>query len=170
MKSATAAAEPLEDPPGVCAGACGLSCFAGLKIGEFGDHGLAEHDATGGPCEGHAGRIPDRTMPFVNWGTIGGRHIDRVHYVLDRDRKPPEWTRGCASVGSAGRVQSMIWRKKRPGTDGVFSFPDLRQARFDQCLGGQRTPIDFLERLERRQFVRSFVARHRAFHRLAIST
>ncbi|GBF26205.1 hypothetical protein MnTg02_01242 [bacterium MnTg02] len=135
MKSATAAAEPLEDPPGVCAGACGL------EIGEFGGHGLAEHDAAGGPCEGHAGRIPYRAMPFVNGGTIGRRHIDRVHCVLDRDRKPPKRTRGCAGVGSADRVRSLIWRKKCPGTDGVFSIPDLRQARFDQCLGGQRTPL-----------------------------
>jgi hypothetical protein len=32
MKSATAAAEPLEEPPGVCAGLCGLRVLPGTKV------------------------------------------------------------------------------------------------------------------------------------------
>ena len=32
MKSATAAAEPLEEPPGVCAALCGLRVLAGTNV------------------------------------------------------------------------------------------------------------------------------------------
>ena len=47
MPAATAAAEPEEEPPGVCSGLRGLRVAAGCQRCELGGHGLAEDDGAG---------------------------------------------------------------------------------------------------------------------------
>ena len=48
MWAATAAAEPLDEPPGVRAGSCGLRGLAGVEIGVLGGDGLAHDHGAGG--------------------------------------------------------------------------------------------------------------------------
>jgi hypothetical protein len=54
MPSATAAAEPLDDPPGVLRGSSGLTVLPGAEGRELGGHGLAEDDRTGPAQSRHA--------------------------------------------------------------------------------------------------------------------
>ena len=60
MRSATAAADPLDEPPGVCAGLCGLVVGPGKHAGELGGDGLAEDHGAGRAHERDAGGVAGR--------------------------------------------------------------------------------------------------------------
>ena len=81
----TAAAEPLEDPPGVCAGSCGLRVLPGVRVANSVVTVLPMIDRAGGAQaldhRGVAGRRP----PGVQHGAVLRRHVGGVDDVLEPD-------------------------------------------------------------------------------------
>jgi len=69
MKSATAAAEPLDEPPGVCALWCGLRVCDGWLFGELGGDRLAEDHAARLLEERHARCICLRPVARGRWAS-----------------------------------------------------------------------------------------------------
>ena len=106
MPAATAAAEPDDDPPGVCAGLRGLRVRGRLERSELGGDGLAEDDAAGAPHQHHHRGVRS---------SAGGRHRSAsrrrsasrgVEDVLDADRQ----ARAAAAAASCRRVRALPGR------------------------------------------------------------
>ena len=86
MPSATAAAEPLDEPPGVCAGLCGLAVLPGVKQANSVVTVLPRTIAPARPRQRDAGGVGRRAMPLIDRRAVAGRHVGGVDQVLDRDR------------------------------------------------------------------------------------
>ena len=117
IPSATAAAEPLDEPPGVWAGLRGFAVLPGVKGGEFGGHGLAEDDRTGGFSERHAGRIGGGAVAAVDRRTVTSRHIDRVDQVLYCDRDPVQRSARRLGVAPPGGGKHLFAIEILPSPD-----------------------------------------------------
>ena len=64
IRSATAAAEPLDEPPGVCPQVVRVGGPAGGEVGELRlVDGLAEDDSAAAADQRHAGRVPAGRWP-----------------------------------------------------------------------------------------------------------
>ncbi len=86
IMSATAAAEPLDEPPGGKCRVMRVGGRPGMPIGELGGDGLAHNHGTGGAGQRHRRGIGRRPMTVVDRRAVAGRHIDAVDDVLDADR------------------------------------------------------------------------------------
>ena len=105
MPAATAAAEPDDEPPGVCARLRGLRVSRGLERREFGGDGLAEDDAAGAPDQHDHRGIGLRPVAGIDRRAVGGRQVGRVEDVLDADRKPAQRL-ARASCGASARCRA----------------------------------------------------------------
>ena len=144
MPAATAAAEPDEDPPGVCAGLRGLRVPAGCRnansvvtVLPATIAPLARIIATRPPRRGRAVAGIDGRAEF-------GRHVVRVENVLDADGDAGERAGSfgcCGKCGVAVRHWYGTRRSPRPGRDGVealrHGLPRRHLAAFDRAQDGQ---------------------------------
>src|SRR5258707_12165053 len=87
MPAATAAAEPLEEPPGVWPGWCGLRVLPGVRVANSVVTVLPMNRA-GGPQALRHRRVAGRRPPRVQHRPVLGRHVRAVDDVLERDRPP----------------------------------------------------------------------------------
>ena len=90
MKSATAAADPLDDPPGVCARSRGFAVGPGWRSANSVVTVLPSITRAGLARERDARRICRRPMAGVNRRAVGSRHVVRVDDVLHAERQPVE--------------------------------------------------------------------------------
>ena len=67
MKSATAAAEPLDEPAGRAGEVVRIAGRAGMQVGEFGGDGLAEQDAAGLARQRDAGGVALGLAALDEW-------------------------------------------------------------------------------------------------------
>src|SRR3954467_7818720 len=120
MKSATAAAEPLEEPPrggGAARGAAGrarriewMTRLPRHEGGELRRDRLAEDRAAGTPGESHHGGVAARPVAGIDWRAVGARHVVRVEDVLHADRHAAQRRRRIVRRGK-------VTRKVGPGFD-----------------------------------------------------
>src|SRR5262245_14236836 len=73
--------------------------LAGIEIGEFRCHGLAEHDAARAPYHRGDRRIGFRLIAGIDRRAEFGWEVHRVHDVLDPDREPAQ--RLCCKLRTA---------------------------------------------------------------------
>ena len=85
MCAATAAAEPLDDPPGVFQ-SVRVAGRARCEIGEFRGHGLAENVAARGAYGGNTGGVGARNATGVNRRAVFGGDARSVDHVFDGNR------------------------------------------------------------------------------------
>ena len=136
-KSATAAAEPLDEPPGVCAGLCGWTVSRGSRLANSVVTVLPRMTPAGGADQRDAGGVGKGPVAAVDRRAVLGRHVDRVDDVLDPDRNPGQQARPPGPVGRARLGQRLLRIEPRPGLD-LGTGTDPLQAIADQSLGGQR--------------------------------
>ena len=90
--AATAAADPLDEPPGVCSTACGLRVGARREIGEFCGDCLAEHKAAGCAQCGDARGVGMRHTSGVDRRAMFGADPGSVDDILYRNRQSRQRT------------------------------------------------------------------------------
>ena len=84
---------------------------AGMAVGEFRGHRLAQDHGVGGPAQRHAGGVAERHLALEDRRVVAGRHVVGVDDVLHADRhaaqhaalgrrRPPC---ACASARSGSR-------------------------------------------------------------------
>ena len=115
MWSATAAAEPAEEPPGVCARLCGLRVLAGREQRQLGRHRLADDDGAGAAQGGNARRIAIWAAAAKDRGAVLGRQIGGVEDVFDADRHAVQRARGLA--GAKGGIGFARMRQRELGIE-----------------------------------------------------
>nr|WP_267132657.1 hypothetical protein [Achromobacter denitrificans] len=125
MPAATAAADPLDEPPGVCDGACGLRVGPGVREGEFGGHRLADGNGAGGAQHPHGAGIEGLGSGGQRRRAMAGGHAGHVDHILDADGHA-----GKHAAGNRGRIEGI----ERLGRHDVAPCPQVRLAPFD---GGQ---------------------------------
>ena len=138
MKSATAAADPLDDPPGVCAGLCGLAVGPGCAQRELGGHRLAEHHRAGLARERDAGRVLRRPVAGIESASRSAVGMScGVDDVLDAERQAVQ-----RSARARARRAPAPRRARAPGsrwanacTTGSRSAMRSRQARVSASRG-----------------------------------
>ncbi len=103
MKSATAAAEPLDEPPGVRLRSCGLRVGPGCRLANSVVTVLPSSSAAGLARQRDAGGVALRLPAFVDRRAPFGRHVLRVDDVLDAERHAGERALGAGLVDRARR-------------------------------------------------------------------
>ena len=135
MPSATAAAEPLDEPPGVCAGLRGLAVLPGVKVANSVVTVFPSDDGAGRPGERDARGIRVGPVAAIDRRAIGGRHVDGVDQILDRDRDPVQRpSRRFRIAPSRGR-QRLLAIEVLPGANHRLARLDAVEIGSDQCLG-----------------------------------
>ena len=86
MRSATAAAEPADEPPGVWARLRGLRVLGWRQQRELRRHRLAHDDGAGAAQGGNARRVALGAAAGENRRAVLGRQVGGVEDVLDADR------------------------------------------------------------------------------------
>ena len=88
--AATAAADPLDEPPGVCARSCGLRSGPGTNSAYCDVTVLPRTTAPAVPQPAHDRRVPLRPPSGEDLAAEFGRHVGGVNDVLDRDGQAVE--------------------------------------------------------------------------------
>ena len=119
--AATAAAEPLEEPPGVCPALCGLPRLARRAGGELGRDRLAHDDRARGQRPRHHRRVA-RRRPARRAAAeaVLGEHVRGVDDVLEADRhavQRPDRLSGRRDV----RRRARAWASAYSGSRNVHA-------------------------------------------------
>ena len=139
MKSATAAADPLDDPPGVCAGWCGFAVGPGMAQREFRGDRLAQHDGAGLARQRHACRVGGRPVTGMNRRAVARRHVVGVDDVLHAEGQPVERSsrsRLARSRAARFRERALRIEKGKRAHDRI-ALGDALEAGARQRLGGK---------------------------------
>ena len=146
MRSATAAAEPLDEPPGVCVRVARVGGLARRETGEFGRDRLAEHDRPGGARQRDAGGVGRGTMARIDRRAVPGRHVGGVDQVLDRDRDAVQRPARGRRVAAPRRGERRLGIEILPGADHRLARGDPFEACGDQRLGAEPAFGDLVAR------------------------
>ena len=157
MKSATAAADPLEEPPGVCAVFERIARLAGMRHRELGGHRLAHDDRARVPEQRHARGIGARTMPGVDGRAVLRRHVAGVDDVLDRDRNAVQRTARLLRVPRACIRQHLLRIDVRPRLHGFLARRDSRETILGELDRGELPRRDQRRRFRGRIAIVSFM-------------
>ena len=140
MPAATAAAEPLEEPPGVRVAIVRIAGLAGAEQRHFGGHGLAHDHRAGLAQQRDRGAVAVRPAAGVQHGAVLGRHVGGVEDVLDADRnavqRPHRLAVGAGFVERARLAAGVLRIEKGPGLDVAVDLLDAGEAGFRYLLGG----------------------------------
>jgi hypothetical protein len=138
MLAATAAAEPLEDPPGVCSGLCGLRVFPGEKYAHSVVTVLPRITAPDARSIFTTAASLRGVRPFVERAAVLGRHVAGVDDVLEADRYPAErpdrLARAPQLVRGTGLRERMLLVEEGPRLHGRLDLPDALEAGADQLF------------------------------------
>ncbi len=118
--------------------------LAGGEAGEFGGHGLAEHDRPGGAGQRDAGGIGGWAVVPVDRRTVAGRHVGGIDQILDGDRdavQRPARRLGIALPRGGERRRGV---EEVPSADHLLAGGDTVETGGHQRLGGQPAGGDFL--------------------------
>ena len=85
--AAAPAAEPEDEPPGVCAGLRGIGGGSRMARGELGGHRLADRDRPRPPRQRHRRRVRPRPVPGPDRRAVLRRHVGGVQHVLDAEHQ-----------------------------------------------------------------------------------
>ena len=121
--TATAAAEPLLEPPGVRLRSHGLRVAARLHPGELGGHRLAEDDRAGLAQRRDARAVALAAKAVEQRRAVPGRHVAGFDDVLDADRHAVDRRKRLARPPAPGRA---IGRRPGGGEIERDEGPDLR--------------------------------------------
>ena len=137
MPAATAAAEPLDDPPGVCAGLCGLRVGPGRVGGQLGGHGLAHHQRAGALQALHQQRVHRRLAAGVQHGAVLRGQVGGVDDVLQAHRHAVQRAAlaGAASAASAWRSRAARSSTTQAWTCGSTASTRASKARTRSTAG-----------------------------------
>ena len=146
MKSATAAAEPLDEPRGRAGEIVRVAGRAGMQVGEFGGDGLAEQHAAGLARQRDAGGVALGLAALVDRRAPFGRHVEGVDDVLDAERHAGERAALAAVVEGAGRGKRRVRIDMRPGVHLALARGDAVEAGARHRLAGGARPGRSLRR------------------------
>ena len=156
MKSATAAAEPLDEPAGVRARSCGLRVGPGCRLANSVVTVLPSSDAAGLAGQRDAGGVASGLAAFVDRRAPFGRQVEGVDDVLDAERHAGERSALRVAVGRARGGQRRLGVEMGPGMHLAVAGGDAVEAgphhRFARGLARGRGGDD----LGRGQFVERF--------------
>ena len=115
----TAAAEPLEEPPGVCSRLCGLRVLPGEKYAHSVVTVLPSITAPAARSIVTTVGVVARRAPLVQHRAVLGRHVGGVDDVLQADRhavqRADRLARAPALVGGARLVERELLVEEGPG-------------------------------------------------------
>ena len=115
MPAATAAAEPDDEPPGVCAGLRGLRVPAGCRLANSVVTVLPSTMPPARRTSATIGGIGFRAMAGIDRRAVFGREIDGVENVLDADRQPAQrHLRASPGAAAARRAAARSSATKAP--------------------------------------------------------
>ena len=100
MKSATAAAEPLDEPPGLCIRFFGCEVGPGWRLANSVVTVLPSRMRAGGARQRYRAGIEARPATGIDRRAVAGRHLRRIEDVLDAERH----ARGEGRGGRRGRI------------------------------------------------------------------
>jgi hypothetical protein len=142
MPAATAAAEPLDEPPGVWAGLCGFLVLPGWNTASS----LAEDHRTRRAQTSHHVAVIAWLATLQQHRAALGRHVRGVDNVLDADRhavqRPDGLARAAHLVGDPGLGQRMLRIEEGPRFDVGVDRLDTREAGLDQLFRGHGALAD----------------------------
>ena len=142
MPAATAAAEPEEEPPGVCSGLRGLRVLPGVKVASSVVTVLPMMTAPARRSAVTQAASAVGWRPAVGAAAVLGRHVGRVDDVLDADRHPVQradaLALACAAIGGARLRQRVLGIEELPGLDLGLELGDALEAGAHQLLGLRR--------------------------------
>src|SRR5438067_12346073 len=75
-------------------------------------------------------------MPAIDWRAVGGRHVDGVDQILDRDRDAVQRTARRLGVAPPGGSESLVAVEVFPGADHRLALLDAVEAGIRQGFGG----------------------------------
>ena len=139
MCAATAAAEPLDEPPGVCSRVERVAGLAGRVGRELGGHRLAEDDRAGrAQALDHRGIVVGRAAG-VQHGAVLGRHVGGVDDVLDADRQAVQRAGGVALARTRSTLRACSSARfsstKAQACTALVVGADAREAARHELLG-----------------------------------
>ncbi len=133
MPEATAAAEPLEEPPGVRVGVVRIAGLARPEQRQLGGHRLAHDHRAGLAQQRDRGGIAGRLAPGMQHGAVLGRHVVGVENIFHAHRhavQRPERAALARASSSASRLgPHVLGIEKGPGLDIGVDFRDARRDR-----------------------------------------
>ena len=109
--------------------------FARREGREFGRDGLAEDDGSGRASERNARGIGVGPVAAIDRRAIGGRHVDGVDQILDRDRDPVQRPSRRFCIALARRRQRLLAIEVLPGANHRLTRRDAVEIASDQRLG-----------------------------------
>ena len=146
MKAATAAAEPLEDPPGVRSRSCGLVVLPGVYT--------ASSVVTVLPIIIAPAARSWLTTAASDTGLRPACSTVPSSVGISADRHSMQSPEGSAllvdPVASPRLLKRSVWVEIGPRLDRIFDFGDTLEASLNQFLGRDLAPANRLCRLNRR--------------------
>ena len=144
MPAATAAAEPEEEPPGVCSRLRGLRVTDGGQRRQLGGDGLADDDGARPAQRGDAGGVAGRPASLEDGAAVLGRHVGGVDDVLDADGDAMQRADALACparrVGRLRLLERALAVEERPGADLRLERIDAGEAGANQLLATVMLP------------------------------
>ena len=114
---------------------------AGMAVGEFRGHRLAQDDGVGGPAERHAGGVAERHLALEDRRVVPGRHVVGVDDVLHPHRHAAQHA-AFRRVGRLGLRQREVGIEIGPRLHGGLALGDALEAGAHQRLRGERAGLD----------------------------
>ena len=152
LKSATAAAEPAEEAPGVRDGSCGLRAGPGSMM-ECRDTVFLPSSTTPSSrirrvtAASSAGRRPGEDLRIAQLG----RHVGGIDDVLQPQRHAVQALAPPFAVHQAGTLERLVRVDINPGLDDGIARRDALQARLGPLLAAQFARLHFTQPLLDRQ-------------------
>ena len=141
-KSATAAAEPDEEPPGVCAGLCGFFVRPGWRLANSVVTVLPSRIAPSALRQGDGGGVGQRLVRLVDRRAVGRRLVAGIDDVLHAHRDAVQQALAWSAIEQSGAFEGSIARQMRPGEHLGVALVDAFEMGAHDRLGGHRPGID----------------------------
>ncbi len=139
--SATAAAEPEDEPPGVCAALCGLVVGPGWRLANSVVTVLPRMTALAVRQSATQAASPNGTLPCEDRRVVAGRHVVGVDDVLHAHRHAAQHA-AFRRVGRPGLRQREVGIEIGPRLHGGLALGDALEAGAHQRLRGERAGLD----------------------------
>ena len=141
MKSATAAAEPLDEPPGEKPGSCGFVVGPGWRLANSVVTVLPSRMPPA--ARGNAAALASRGGPAadIDRRAVGRRHVGGVEDVLEAERHPVQQGLFARSVDLARPGQSRLAGEMAPRADHRLALGDPRRGSSATTASAVSSPL-----------------------------